>query len=174
MEGSKYCTQCGANLKDDDTFCSECGYPVGGSTENAEQYEKSKKSMAVSNAKGYIIAIVLLCIAWGVLAIYNGMDLVFNINSIIEQLKQSDMWDTVLQYMTEQEFRNIMAAMGYVLIASGVLALVTALLVYLKKNYKIALIMCILSSILALIFIIGIFGFIVVYLITKTKDVFTN
>lgn len=117
---------------------------------------------------------MILCAAWGIFALYDGLSMALNVDTLIQQLKDSDVWETVLQYMTEQQFRDLITTLGYVLAASGVCALIAGLLVGLKKFYMGAVIACSVASVLGLVVIVGVFGFVVVYLITKTKGVFTN
>ncbi len=146
---------------------------MGEEHDTTAEYESDRHAIAASSMKNYLIAIVVLCLAWAVFAIYNGIDLVYNIDSMIDQLKSQEIWETIMQYMTEEDVRNLLASMGYVIIASGILAMISGILTAFKKSYTGALIACVLSSILGLIMILGVFGFAVVYLITKAKDAYS-
>jgi predicted nucleic acid-binding Zn ribbon protein len=50
-KGVKYCPQCGAELKDEDKFCTKCSY----------SFEKRKKKI---NLKSLIVAVIIIILFW--------------------------------------------------------------------------------------------------------------
>lgn len=175
MDNMKFCTQCGAEISESDVFCPKCGHKIGGPSEGTAAYEDGRKQMVAENSKNAIIAIVILCALWAIVSIYEGISAVISLDYVIEVLKSdTSTWDMLMEILTEQDIRNIISSTGYVMMASGILAALTAVFTGVKRYYPVALWTCILSSVLGLICIFGIFGFIVVYLITKNKEAFTN
>lgn len=66
-KGTKFCPKCGAELKEDDTFCTSCGY-------NFEQRKKKK-----FNIKMIIAVIILFIIAFLAIRYFQGKPIIPNI-----------------------------------------------------------------------------------------------
>ena len=156
-----FCTGCGANIRSSDEFCPSCGLSLKEKkAPAARQYEQKTYRL-------YIVAI--LGVIWAIYALFYGIDLISNIDQAMNNLTSNPYWDAISDIYTEDVLKSLMITLAYLMIASGILAAITAVFCILKKMYIVALIACILGSILSLIFIVGIVGFICVYLITKSK-----
>jgi predicted nucleic acid-binding Zn ribbon protein len=62
-KGVKYCPQCGAELKEEDKFCTKCNY----------SFEKRKKKI---KWKSLIIAIIIILLFWIVIRIITGKNII--------------------------------------------------------------------------------------------------
>ena len=115
---------------------------------------------------------VILSAVWAVIASLIGIYMISIANSLVAEMGQ-DTLNTFLNLgYTQDDVVNLIIAIGAVILASGLMAAVTAILSFLKKFYIIALITCIISAVLGLIILIGFVGFIIAYLIHNRKHEF--
>jgi hypothetical protein len=155
-----FCTGCGANIRSSDEFCPSCGLNLREKkAPAARQYEQKTYRLYIVAALGLI---------WAIYALYDGINTISNIDRTMNDLVNTPYWD-LISGSTEDLIRTMMLTMGYIMIASAILAAITAVFCILKKMYIVALIACILGSILSLIFIVGFIGLFCAYLITKSK-----
>jgi len=163
-----FCAQCGAQLDDADSFCVRCGKEIGSapSATAAPAYVQQVSSKRSTT----LWVIFFLGLLWGVNATYSGIDIILNAKDILDLVDISVFEDAGID---PQMLVDMMTAIGAIILISGILALITAVLVFMRKFHTIALICCIISSILALIALVGIIGLIVAYFLNKSKNEFT-
>ena len=165
-----FCTSCGAPLRESDTFCIACGAKIGDPI-NAASLDTQN---GTSKRSTMIWMIVALAIIWAAYAIYSGTAIIIAAQASIDSALTPDLSDQLNTLgVDSQTLVTFMQAIGVVILVSGIMSLITGVLVYLRKQHTIALILCIIGSILALIALAGIVGLIVAYYLNKSKNEFT-
>lgn len=162
---SNFCVSCGSKINEASTVCSVCGKHV------YENYEVKPHSKPVKN---HLVTIAILSLIYAVFAIIFGTYAVLMIDVFIEFLKVEDpaLWEEFMKIIAEDKLRDSMLLVGALFILSGVFAAITGIFAAIKKYYVVTLICCIISTVLGAILLIGLFGIIVVVLITSSKDSF--
>ncbi|MCL2148910.1 MAG: zinc ribbon domain-containing protein [Methanomassiliicoccaceae archaeon] len=171
---SNFCAGCGAPLRESDTFCTACGENRG-----APQAPQQGQHYMMPPKKSNSLALVaVLSAAWAAVALILGVAILLVAESFTEQfMAMPEFLDLMEEYgytITFDEMLSSILMFGAVVAASGVLAAVTAALALAKRLYPVALIACILSSVLGLIILVGAVGFIVVYLIYRDRGDFVR
>ena len=162
----RYCVKCGSVLQNNETFCTICGAKT-----NSSGAEKS------SQKGNKLLVIGIFSVIWALCGIGMGLDLILTADASISQMDSlmPGFWDAMEEVgITADYIESMIVLIGSILTVSGVLAAITAVLSFAKRQYTIALIACILSSILALIMLVGIIGLIVAYFITQAKQEFID
>jgi hypothetical protein len=77
-------------------------------------------------------------------------------------------------YDVNFDLTAVAIVLGALMLSSGILAAVSGAFSFIKRFYIAALVTCIISAALAMIFLVGLFGLIVAFFITKSKDEFIN
>ncbi len=115
----------------------------------------------------------VLSAIWALGALGLGLMLVINAEAIADLALESYGQEFFDEYgITYEFFMQFVALLGAVLTASGALAAVTAVTAFMKKFYTVALVTCIISSILGMVILLGIIGLFVANLIRHAKDEF--
>ena len=167
-DNNNFCMSCGAPLRDSDTFCTNCGSTRKGAAGSpAQQYNQppAKKSNT-------LLFLGIACLLWAAFAIVIGIYYLHSVDSMIDTLMND--YEELFANIGEDYLRSIFVAFGAVFIASGALGAIAGLLCILKRMYIVALITCIIASVLALISVVGIVGFIVAFFIYKNKGGFAG
>lgn len=164
-----FCPSCGGPLRDSDTFCTECGAKIGEShvaTSPNTQSTTSKKSRM-------LWVIIILGILWAAAGIILGAETLINAKAQIENILTPELLEQldILNFDIDM-LVTIVQVTGAVFIISGIMAAMTSVLAYLRRYHSVALILCIIGSVLALISLIGIAGLIVAYYLSKSKGEF--
>lgn len=184
----RYCHECGSPLTPGATFCPSCGAVV-----NSENIPDTNATASVASATvnqtqrtNNRKSTVILCLAWGIIAVVFGAYLYVcsdsMVNELINQLESMEYssTQTYWDYMVENGLdRNVFVSMyellGITLAISGIMALVSAHFTYRGIHYKLALLTLILSSIFAAMSIITlVIGLIVTYMLTKRRNEFVS
>jgi len=166
-----FCMACGAPLRESDTFCTKCGTTVGSVAPAATRQTQTNRSEPNSNT---LLLPAVLSAAWAIPAMIAGIFLIVSADYIVS-LVDSGTMDILLDYgFTANDFVTLYVVIGALLVASGALAAIASVLAFLKKYYIIALIACIISSLLVIMFLVGIVGIIVAYFLAKSKHEFDN
>ena len=162
----RYCVKCGSLMQNNETFCTICGAKT-----NSSGAEKS------SQKGNKLLVIGIFSVIWALCGIGLGLDTILTADEFISQTDSlmPGFWDAMEEFgITADYIESMIVSIGAVITVSGLLAAITAVLSFAKRQYTIALIACILSSILALILLVGIIGFIVAYFITQAKEEFVD
>jgi len=75
-------------------------------------------------------------------------------------------------YADADYFANLFGTVGIIFAVSGVLSIVAGIFSKMKRNFIIAFIACLLSSIIALVGVFGIIGLIITYFLYKSRYAF--
>ncbi|MCK9322598.1 MAG: zinc ribbon domain-containing protein [Candidatus Methanomethylophilaceae archaeon] len=175
-DNPSFCPQCGAKTKESEYYCSECGYLLNDGIEsNSGLQDHMSREMGHSDPN-YLNLIVVLSIIWALIAFYLGYTFDVDGQYMIDQLKaNAEVWQQIINSgITEQMLLDSFTYLGYFMFASAILTVLTAVLCGLKRFYIVALIACIIASLCALTMIAGIIGFVVVFLIYKSKNAFVD
>jgi magnesium-transporting ATPase (P-type) len=118
-----------------------------------------------------LIFVSILSFLWAIAAISMGFYYMVAADAIVEEtlIILDDMG-----YVINFDLAQLIIIFGALMLSSGILAAVTGVFSLLKRFYVVALVTCILSAALAMIFIVGFFGLIVAFFIYKSKDEFTD
>ena len=115
-----------------------------------------------------MIVLAALSIIWAVIILYISLHIITNIDSIMNSV--TDMVGSDYDQATIDSMRNIVIAMGYMWIIGGIFSLVTGILILFRKVHLVTVRFCIIACITSLPY--GILGFIVAYLLYKSKSEF--
>lgn len=187
----RYCTECGRPLLPTDKFCSGCGAMVKELDASGEVVTPASAgySTCTAPAKGnndLLQKVMILSLIWGVFALVIGVsDIVAidtSLDAMIEQLKDTpmdgyaNMWEFFLDNGIDETFlRNVMVAICAMFVISGATAIGSAVLDYQKKNYTLSLVLLIISTITAALFLITlIVGILVCNYLSKCKGSFES
>ena len=157
-------------MRETDTFCSKCGATRDISSQ--QQYRQYGYPEKKSNT---LIFLGIMSLAWAVIALGFGLYYIFGVDALLAELS-----DMLYEYELELsdlgfDLYNFIIIYGAIIAASGALALVTAICCLMRRFYIIALIACLISSFLGLaFFFVGIIGFIVAFVIYKSKNEFIS
>ena len=158
-----YCSKCGKEVESGASYCSYCGAAMTGQTERHDGWidnygpnspNNSGASYAPAGLGNMLTNIYRLGILWAIVAILLGIFYIDGVNIIFGA--------------------DLIMTIGVMSIISGIFALLTSVLIIIRKGYIVAFILCLVGSILAIIFIVGIIGLFFAYQITKEKDRFTS
>ncbi|MCL1979278.1 MAG: zinc ribbon domain-containing protein [Methanomassiliicoccaceae archaeon] len=171
-DSPNFCTNCGAPLRDSDTFCNSCG-----AAKNAGAARTPSSAQRYPEQKGNKLMVFgLLSAIWAIAAIGLGLNYILSADAIASELDSYEgIWEALYDAgITYDTIVGWITIIGAVLVSSGVFAAVTALLCLIKRAYTVALIACILSSVLGLVVLLGAIGFVVAYFLSKEKNNFID
>ena len=166
-----FCTKCGYRLYESDTFCTKCGAEVGVtptqmSAPQNVQHIDSKRSTT-------LWVIIIFAAGWAILGIYSGLSTLLNAHDMVYSALTPDILDQLETIgFDPQTLVDVFTIVGALILISGIMSLMTAILVFIRKQHTVALILCIIGSVLMLIGLFGIIGLIVAYFLNKSKHEF--
>lgn len=174
-ENGKFCVSCGARLPDDATFCPQCGASVYG---NPNPYQASGMAVKSQDTLGNTYMFILI---YGIVAVIFGLLMAASGLSMDQQ-----MWDQfiatlpadiadIYSAVTLEEFKSTCYLAGALFVGSGACALVSSFFVKSRTKWIVALVMCLVASLLSVEMIITlIIGLFMTFKIYVNKNVFSN
>jgi len=169
-----FCTECGANIHQNDEYCPACGYKLKDYSANYTNNYVDPRYRAETIRRLNIV--IITGAIWAVIAILNSIYSLVTFDSLIDSIRE--IYIEASLSLTEdfiELLRSIMIATSIVLIISSILAMISAILCWQKKFYNVAYWACIIGSILSLIYIIpGVIGLILSSRIKAAKSEFKN
>lgn len=169
-----FCTQCGATLRENATFCQECGTPVSGMAAGGTQ---AYQGTGADKHKGRLLIVTGLLVVLAAFTLYFGAVLILDMNEIINEIMSNPETVPIMtQYgVTEEMLREVMTVMGYLFIAVGILALIDAALTFTRRYWGVALALTVILTVIMFSSIIGLlFGILVFYFQYAAKSEFTQ
>lgn len=156
-----YCSKCGKETGYDSSFCQSCGAPTSEQSGNqnsnynsgwANNYGPNNAPQQSAQGLGGTLTIILvLGILWAIGAIIDGILLVAGGGYF---LSFGGTW---------------LIFFGILSIVSGAFALMSCIYIYKQEKHNEAFLFCLIGSIIALPFVVGIVGIIFAFLLNKEK-----
>lgn len=167
-DGTRFCVRCGAALGEGDAFCSECGNAAGDIAGCAD------RRTAADTGNGRLMLAAILCLLWGLISLYVGLDTLWSVDAVMETFAEMDLLDALIPYISEAELRSLIVVTAYIFLAGAAASLTAGILAGIKRQYTVAVVSCIIASVLGSLALVGIFGFLVAYMIHKSKGAFVD
>lgn len=175
-----FCGKCGRELKDDQNFCPVCGCEAD-ATAKAGADPKMKYVPKPPRGPPDVRFIGIFCAVWAIIAVAVGIIvLASNISDnvwgsltpeMIKWLKEQGFTEEDIRALADMVIR-VSYTVGVFILLSGILAGISAGCCFARKKYTVALYTALFSTILALVILVGLCGFVFVYLIHRNKDGF--
>jgi len=178
MDESKFCSACGRTLEPGMQFCPQCGKVVSGSASDKDMKQQEKEFIATMNEgrRMWLVFIVgIYAIPALILGIFALLD-AGNIANMIWSDTEFQKWITTHGYKyTLSDIQNYVTYATALMTASGACALGTMVLLYLRKMWIAAVILCFIAAFLCFWSIFGvILGIFVAWTIFESRDVFED
>ncbi len=171
MSDSLYCSKCGAELRNDMSFCPKCGQVVAGSVAEEMKMNEAREYARESAFMWIKFLLIIYAIPVIIVSIFNICSADLNATELYNANK------TICDErgLTIEILKNAILTSGILGLISGIGAGVSLVCVARRKNWIIAFISCIISAILSVWMIIGLFiGLFVAWLIYDVKDSFVD
>lgn len=177
-EEAHFCTKCGKNLEPGMQFCPQCGSVVSGSEAESEMKENlAEAAIAAGEMRRTWLTFLLFIYAIpvtiaGIMALADASALA---DAIWESGEfQSWLGSHDLSY-THDDIESYITYVAAMILASGICAIGCGALVYKKRKWIFAVILCAIASMLCFWSIFGmIIGFLVCWLIIDSKTLFED
>jgi hypothetical protein len=151
----RFCTACGANLPEDGEFCPYCGKSIESDSGQSESYQSAAAPAYAAPKSGSLKDLAVLIGLYSVMAIMVGGFLVFigvDIDYIMEIMQETnpDVYEQFIELgISTSQFAMYYIIPGALLIASGAVAVISCYFTLGARNYKMAYMTCVISSILS-------------------------
>jgi hypothetical protein len=178
MEESKFCTACGKSIEPGMQFCPHCGMVVSGSEADEEFKERQKefgKVILMARRNWLIFFLGIYAIPVIIASIIVLVDASATANAVWAS-DEFQSWIASHGYdYSLQDIQNFITYAGAMGLASGICALISLILVYIRKLWIVAVITCFLAAVLCFWSIFGIIiGFLVAWMIVGSRDMFES
>ena len=178
MDDSKFCTGCGREIEPGMQFCPQCGKVVSGSAADDDMKEQQKE-LLVAMRDSRRLWLMLILGVFAIPAIVAGLITFADTDVIAKTIWSStefQQWMTSrgLNY-TQADVENYVTYAAALILASGICATISMVLVYLKKMWIVAVITCFAAAIMCFWSVFGmIIGFFVGFMVLNSKDIFDD
>ncbi len=176
MDESRFCTECGKPVEAGMQFCPQCGKVISGSAADEEMKKQEKEfgeyiSLARRNWLIFVLAIYAIpAIVVGLIALIDAPSSASAIWSSTEFQEWIRSHGITITLADLQSYITYAASLT---LGSGVCAMISLILIFLKKLWIIAVATCMMAAILCFWSIFGMFiGFLVTWMIIGAKDIF--
>lgn len=151
----EFCTQCGAKLSLNTKYCPECGNRVPGRNPEAVEADKEMVRTALRSRLSWAGFMMLI---YGLPLLIMGLYYFIDAQGITDMLWQNSTFVEQMKELgiTQAEFEQYVVYLGTAWIISGASGVISAALCFRRKGYYPALVLCIVSAILA---VSGVFAF---------------
>ena len=178
MEQGKFCTGCGTAVEPGMQFCPQCGLVIKGSAADEEMQERYKQiDVAVSYARRNWL--IFLLAVYAIPATIAGIIILVNAGATADSIWASDAFQEWIKSKgynyTVDDIKNFITYAGAMELVSGLCAAASLACVCMRKYWIVAIITCLVASILCFWSIFGmIIGFIVTWMIFDSRDLFID
>ncbi len=174
----RFCIYCGAELSESDTFCTACGaeVPPEGSVPApdtaqgpAPAYQRSGGKLGSLGTLMLLYGIVAMILALMLLASYIAFD------TFWEMMEDDPAYKPIIDSYSKDDMKLGTLLSGATFLGSSICALISGYLTNKRENYNMALLTCILATVLSFSMIITlIIGIIVTIKLSSGKSEFTS
>ncbi len=178
MNDSKFCSGCGKTLEPGMQFCPQCGKVVSGSDADVNMKVQQEEFNSVMK-EGHRMWLVLVLGVYAIPALVAGIIALADAGNLADAIWASSEFQSWLKThgltYTLADVKNYLTYAAYLTIASGGCALACMILVYLRKMWLIATILCFVAAFLCFWSVFGmLLGFIVGWTVFSSKYVFDD
>ncbi len=148
-EENSFCTACGARIPPGTQFCPYCGADTKG---EAQHPAGKKASDGLDTVRVLILLYGVVAAGFGALAILSGLALSEQmIQELIDQMKDVNPdAASILEGLDVASMKMSLFIEGGAILASGICALASSLLVKRKEKGSLAMILCVAASVLSI------------------------
>jgi len=169
-EDRLYCTQCGAEMGPEDTFCPSCGARADGAVNPNRRAPASAESNSLDTTRILILLYGIFALGFGLLALAGS-----------SMMNDPSMQQAFIDAGLDVDFESLAASAALesaVVVVSGICAIISSYFVSKRTNHTLALILCIAAAAASLIlFPLGIITFVVglymAYRVKKAESLFS-
>ena len=175
---SKFCTGCGANVEPGMQFCPKCGKVVSGSEADADMKENMEEMMKMATEMRRTWLLFLLFV-YAIPITISGIISLADATNVASAIWSNDSFQSWMSshnyHWSEVDIKNYVTYASALMLASGICALLSGILVYKKKLWIGAVVLCLLAAIFCFWSIFGmLIGFLVTWLIVDAKPLFED
>ncbi len=178
MDESKFCTGCGRTLEPGMQFCPQCGKVVSGSEADVNMKEQQEEFVAAMK-EGHRMWLVFVLGIFAIPALVAGIFALADAGNLADAVWASAEFQSWIKShglnYTLADVKNYVTYAAVLVTASGGCALACMILVYLRKMWLIATILCFAAAILCFWSVFGmLLGFLVGWTVFSSKDLFED
>ncbi len=175
---SKFCTGCGANVEPGMQFCPKCGKVVSGSEADADMKENMEEMMKIATEMRRTWLLFLLFV-YAIPVTIAGIISLADASAVTDAIwsnQSFQSWMASHSYTwTHGDIQNYVTYASALTLVSGVCALLSGILVYKKKLWIGAVVLCLLAAIFCFWSIFGmLIGFLVTWMLVDAKPLFED
>ncbi len=178
VDETKFCTGCGANLEPGMQFCPKCGKVVSGSEADADMKENMEEMIKVATEMRRTWLLFLLFV-YAIPITISGIIALADASTVTDAIWKSDSFQSWLSSRgfnwTHDDILNYVKYASALMLASGICALLSGILVYKRKLWIASVILCLLAAIFCFWSIFGmLIGFLVTWMLVDAKPLFED
>ncbi len=178
MNESKFCSGCGKTLEPGMQFCPQCGKVVSGSDADLNM-KVQQEEFVTTMREGQRMWLVFVLGIFAIPAIIAGIFALVDAGNLADAIWSSSefqSWISSHGYnFTLDDVRNYVTYAACLVMASGACALGCMILVYLRKMWLVATVLCFMAAILCFWSVFGmLIGFLVGWTVFSSKDLFDD
>jgi len=178
MTDKKFCTKCGAELPINAQFCSSCGQVVAGTAADAKfrQNEAEFEEIMKINSSTWVSFMIGIYAIFAIIGALAGLLQAGTLASTIFNSPEFQQYIKSLGWVvTQQDVLNYITWFGYMMLASGILAAISAVLVKKRIKWMVAVACCLLAAVLCVWSILGfILGLLVCWCVIGLRECFID
>jgi predicted nucleic acid-binding Zn ribbon protein len=172
----KFCTGCGKPIEPDMQFCPQCGLVVSGSATD-EEFKEARKQFGLAILESRRIWLIFLLAIYAIPVIISAIWALADASNIANAVWESDSFQKWIEAhgysYTKADIQNYITYAAGMGLASGIFAAISLVCVYIRKYWIVAVIGCLMASVLCFWSFFGIIiGFLVTWMIFCSKEVF--
>lgn len=179
-EYDMFCTQCGARITKDTTFCPSCGAQVGGEPAPQANGYRGAPANYGPDRSGRLLFLSILCAITAVFFIAIAISVLTGIDSAMDQIMQDPSWTDFVNAMKDAGYdnpegfmRDILKFTGISFLVAGIAAAVPAVCGFIKKGRVFGIIGCVVVTVFTSTTLIGlVVGIIITVLYAGCKPAF--
>ena len=178
-----FCVKCGRSLPQGSSFCPECGASVNGDVNPySQQYQPNRANAGMLTMDNLYVFILI----YGIIALLMALMML-----LAGFVLTPEVWQELMSMLPPEEaaiyddydlnmLSNLMFITGGILLVSSITAIVSAILIKKRENWKMAIALCVVAALTSIIMdvVIGIVlctvGLFMAYNIYKNKDCFNS
>jgi len=178
MDESKFCTECGKPVEAGMQFCPQCGKVVSGSAADEkikEQEEEIGKFVTIARRNWLIFILAIYAIPAIILGLVALIDAPASASAIWSSAEFQEWIHAHSISLTQADLQNYITYASSLALASGICALISLIMIFLRKLWIVAVVACLMAAILCFWSIFGVFiGILVTWMIVGSKDIFED